>query len=84
MLFLTAFGATAQEISGRIMDAKTKEPVPFVTVQYGKNEGVITNMEGYFSFFNASANPQKKVIISAMGYRSVELTVKEISQKSPR
>lgn len=81
LLLIAAFSATAQETSGRVMDAKTKEPIPFVTVQYGKNDGVITNMEGYFSFFNASADPQTRVTISAMGYRAVQLTVAEIIQR---
>ena len=48
----------SQEFSGKVLDQKTKQPVPFVTIQYAKNKGVITNEEGFFVI-----NRQEPVLI---------------------
>ena len=49
--FLTLLSLTtsAQTISSTVVDAKTGEPIPFATVETGKNQGVITNEEGVFT-----------------------------------
>ena len=41
---------SAQTISSRLVDAKTQKGIPYATVQYGEQLGVITNEEGRFSF----------------------------------
>ena len=46
LLFLNML--QAQEISAKVIDAKTKVPVAFATVKTGENRGVITNEEGSF------------------------------------
>ena len=48
-LFFISLNSQAQELSSRILDSVTQEPIPYVTVQL-KNKGVITNEEGQFSF----------------------------------
>ena len=53
MLFLAATPVYAQKmtrISGKVIDAKTKEPLPFVSIVFkGKNIGPITDFQGYYS-----------------------------------
>ena len=68
-----AQGQTAQEdpqtFSATVLDAKTQEPIPFATVQTGKNTGTITNTEGVFSVILEEDRPANdSIYISSMGY----------------
>ena len=65
----TTFASTAQNFSATVVDKKTGEPIPFATVETGKNQGVITNEEGFFSFeLDKVKRPLDSVYISSMGY----------------
>lgn len=48
LVFFTIYGLHAQQVSGTVTDAKTNEPLPFVNVYYGTNQGTITNQEGKY------------------------------------
>lgn len=69
LFILSTLGTTAQNFSATVVDAKTGEPIPFGTVETGKNHGVITNEEGVFTLDLARIkNPRDSVFISSMGY----------------
>jgi len=70
----------AQEISGQILDAANKEPIPFATIIYSPNRGVISNEEGKFSI-QANLEPSATIKISSLGYESVELPVSKVDGK---
>ncbi len=70
-LILIGTESFAQTFSATLLDKKTNEPIPFATIQYAKNKGVITNEEGYFSFnFTNKITKLDSVIISSMGYET--------------
>ncbi len=79
-LFLLQF-CQAQEISAVVLDAQTREPVPYATIQYGPNQGVITNDEGRFSLKDGKQDI-KSITISSMGYSSLTLDVKDIKNET--
>lgn len=55
-------------IKGRVIDAKTKEPLPFVNVVFvGKNIGTITDYNGYYSLSTQWASNQLQA--SFIGYK---------------
>lgn len=60
------------------MDAKSKEGLPFVTIQYNGDRGVITNMDGYFSISERELGAEKTLIVSAMGYLSKKADVSKL------
>lgn len=71
----TFIGAHAQTISATVVDAKTGKPIPFATVETGKNQGVITNEEGVFSFdLNRVRTPSDSIYVSSMGYAKKGIT----------
>lgn len=79
-IFLTSCITMAQTVSAVLIDAKTKKPIPYATVQYGENEGVIANDEGLFSFDMASVRePLDSIYISSMGYENVGLAFDAVS-----
>jgi len=71
LLLISPFSVVAQEISARILDEKTGEPIPYATIVYAEAKGVISNEEGRFSLI--SEEPLNSLSISSMGYETLEL-----------
>ena len=76
-IFLFSVSGFTQGFSGKLLDGKTREPIPFATVQYAKNRGVITNDEGFFTI-NRSPEQLDKLLISSVGYKTLEIGISEI------
>lgn len=82
LLLLCAIPAFSQNIKGQIIDANTKEPITFATVQFDENNGVVSNMEGFFNISSQKLNPESILSISFMGYETQRLTVKTLQKQS--
>lgn len=55
-------------ISGQVLDAETKEPIPYASVKLSDDEKfTITNSEGEFSF-DGLCSEENNLIISCLGY----------------
>ena len=67
--------AHSQSITSKIIDAKTGEPIPYATVQYGQNRGIVTNEEGQFSLYLPSDETIDSLYISSMGYEKTAVGV---------
>ena len=67
-------------IAGRLLDAQTQEPIPFATVRI-KNYalGVISNMDGSFRVPERFNGYGDVLVISSMGYRTMEIRISELS-----
>src|SRR5690606_15248405 len=78
-LFSNNFTLNAQSVTGQILDSKTKEPISFATIQFGENDGVVSNAEGYFTLNIEKLNASKSFTVSYLGYQTKTLTVDEIA-----
>nr|WP_299170532.1 carboxypeptidase-like regulatory domain-containing protein [uncultured Allomuricauda sp.] len=60
-------------IKGQLLDSESKQPIPFASI-YLKDKpiGTTTNTEGYFIFHIPDELKTTVVVISAMGYTSIE------------
>lgn len=68
LLLLCAVGAWAQRISGRVVDSKTGEAVPFVNVFYeGVKQGVQSDEQGRFQL---SYRQNGRLKVSSIGYET--------------
>ncbi|MHA7059346.1 carboxypeptidase-like regulatory domain-containing protein [Aquimarina sp. M1] len=77
---LSGLSLSAQTISATVVDKKTNEPIPYATIQYAKNGGVITNEEGKFSFtFNKPSALTDSIYISSMGYSTIGIALNTIT-----
>jgi hypothetical protein len=76
ILSTKVFAQQTGNINGKIIDAKTNQPIEYVgIILSGKTDstkkvGVVTNKAGEFSF-NAVANGDYTIRISALGYNSI-------------
>lgn len=77
---LISFSLNAQSFTGTILDSKSN-PVPYATIQIGENYGVVSNQEGVFSINLNNRSDTDIVTISFLGYKDLELTVKEFTSK---
>ncbi|WP_299433865.1 carboxypeptidase-like regulatory domain-containing protein [uncultured Aquimarina sp.] len=70
--FLSSVSLFAQTITSKVVDKKTNEPIPYATIQYAENGGVITNEEGIFSFtLDPKLAKLDSIYISSMGYQKI-------------
>ena len=75
MMMLTSFITFAQ-ISGKVVDSDSKEPLPGATILVqGTNDGVVTDFDGNFTIQSATAG--STLVISYLGYETAELEAKE-------
>lgn len=79
LAFFSVYLCTGQTISGKIVAAATGEPVAFAAIQYGANEGTISNEEGYF-MFQVPATEAGEVTVSCMGYRSSNILISRLNK----
>ncbi len=74
LIGLTAANSFCQSFTSRLVDAKSGQGIPYATIQFGQNSGVITNEEGLFTLnLKASAEQQDSLYISCMGYEKLAI-----------
>ena len=78
---LSTIHTEAQSLSSRILDSVTQKPIPYATVQV-KNNGVITNEEGQFTFLlDESIQDTDSLLVSSIGYKSLGKPIHEFTEK---
>lgn len=76
---LIFFQANAQDVTAKLVDSKTGEGIPYATIQFDTNSGIITNEEGLFSLrHSAIPESQDSLYISCMGYEKLAISVERI------
>jgi len=66
------------QLSGTVLDDKTREALPYATVRLKEvPEGTITNLKGKFSFWLSSKYAKGTLQVSSVGYYSFEMPVSE-------
>ncbi|MGE5942944.1 MAG: carboxypeptidase-like regulatory domain-containing protein [Flavobacteriales bacterium] len=85
LLFISIFvgfqSLLAQNITAKLIDKTTKDPIPFATIKTGEYSGVISNEEGYFTI-SSDVSENTPLLISFMGYGSKTLTIADIKSKN--
>jgi len=71
LIALIGYQAVSQ-ISGKVIDSATGDPIPYANIQCGQ-QGLISNEEGYFALSESNAQ-DTPVIISFIGYATVQTT----------
>lgn len=78
--FVTTAQNAVKTISGIILDQENNEPIAFASVYIkGQAIGTTSNEEGKFIFHTSNFNGSSSIIISSLGYRSVEKKIDDFS-----
>ena len=78
-LFVQANSSVAQEVRARVLDAGTKQPIPYANIIFGENSGTVTNEEGFFSYNPKDEKQPGMLVISSLGYESVEIEPNQLT-----
>src|SRR6476620_897738 len=74
LLILISEQGFAQVISGRILEARTNNPIPRASIYIeGSFRTAISDSSGYFSL-NTGVSNQVPIIVSCVGYSSLSVT----------
>ena len=76
LLLLQAEITSAQEISSKVLDGQTNQPIPYATIVFAEDKGVITNEEGIFSLVDEG--DISSLTISSMGYETLEMDASNV------
>lgn len=73
---LTSFVGCAQTISGKVLDSKRQEPLPFANVFLNNTTiGTVTDLGGEFKLKNVRQPAVYEIVISFVGYESLKLKI---------
>ena len=79
LIILFAASAVQAQVTGKVIDSKTREPLDYVNVFYeGKNTGEQTDEDGRFVIKEDST--WKELTISSMGYQTQKIKLKEFGR----
>ena len=70
LVFFPLKGAAQEELQGRVVDATTGEPLPYVSVRLGDEICTLTNAEGDFKL---TADEDKSLTFSFIGYEKLRI-----------
>ena len=78
LLLAPALGwAQENRITGRVVDAKTKDPVPFASIGLREEgTGALTNEYGYFQLAGLEKTNQDSLIVMTLGYDHSAILIK--------
>ncbi|GAA3947209.1 carboxypeptidase-like regulatory domain-containing protein [Hymenobacter algoricola] len=79
MVFPTlSFAQENNKLSGRVVDSKTKEPIPFASIQLKEEQtGALTNEYGFFQMAMPEKNAQDSLLVLALGYFRKAVVIKK-------
>jgi len=76
IFLLSSFFGISQNITARLLDKNTQNPIPFAAIKTAEFNGVISNEEGYFTINEEKEN--SVITISCLGYKNKKLSIKDI------
>lgn len=80
LFLITSAISSAQNFTATVVDQATGAPIPFASIETGKNQGVITNEEGVFALdLSKIKHPQDSVYFSSMGYERRGISARDSS-----
>ena len=77
LVLLISSSCIAQTVNSKIVNEKTKEGVPYATIQFGEHQGTIANEEGRFSLaLDHLDTLQDSIYVSSMGYEKIGIALR--------
>jgi len=79
MLFGSIYSLYSQDISGKIIDQETNEPIPYVSIVLSDTDGGISNEEGNFSItIPKHTLKNDSVYFSSIGYKTEAILIQKL------
>ena len=76
---LTTYAQTPITITGKVMDAETKEPLAFSTISLlGTSQGAVSNFMGEFTFTLERKQKRDTLFVSMLGFEPIKKSILEL------
>ena len=75
LLVLISFNVKAQSKKVKIIDSISFEPVPFATIFFSNNNGIISDENGFFELVSEQFSKKDSLFISSMGFESKQFSL---------
>jgi len=71
------------ELFCRVIDAETKTPISYATIQFGdSNNGIVANIDGDFRIPFSYKQQKKTIVISSIGFKTLTLQLNNLDNKA--
>ena len=74
----SVFGVNSQSKQIQILDSLSKEPIPYTTVYFSNNKGLITDETGYFELLPEHVQDNDSLFVSFLGYDGLAVGLKKL------
>ena len=78
-ILLTAPNIYSQSLKVKILDSVSLSPVPFATVYFSNNKGIISDENGIFELIIRELKNQDSLFISSMGYKKASFSLNQFN-----
>ena len=79
LLFVCNYSLYSQDITGKIIDQETQEPIPYVSIILNETDGGISNDEGDFSItIPRHTLKNDSVYFSSIGYKTKAILIRKL------
>ncbi len=82
LLLVGTLSVFSQQITGKIIDSKTKEAIPFSTIQFDAFNGVVSNAEGFYNLSIDGFEDAKTFTVSCLGYLTQTISFQQLKSKN--
>ena len=66
---------SSQSINVKVLDSISKTPIPFATIYFSSNKGIISNEDGQFELILKELQNEDSIFISSMGFEKLSFPV---------
>ena len=80
IFIFSSLSGISQNITAKIIDQNTKNPIPFAAIKTDEFKGVISNEEGYFTLLETAEDTE--ITISCLGYKNKTLSIEAIKAQN--
>ncbi|MCG2611457.1 carboxypeptidase-like regulatory domain-containing protein [Flavobacterium sp. SM15] len=84
-LFILILGlktATAQNLTAKVIDSHSSEPLAYANVKVNGVTDLVTNNEGFFNFNENQLGESATINVSYIGYTSLQLSIEDLKKQN--
>mgnify|MGYP001475556449 FL=1 len=80
IVFLIFFSKlSSQSVSIKVLDSVSKTPIPFASIYFSSNKGIISDENGEFELILKELQIEDSIFISSMGFKKLSFSLTQFN-----